>query len=438
MILSTTTRILREKTLENLQKELEALSESKFNHINLGFTEFQTLLDRDINLKPIADRCRQLNLKSTTSHAPIHWPFFFNEYYNREDREILENRIIKSIKMSKFFDVQWIVIHIGTYVDDDGKYDMQKSIECNKKYLEPFIICANEIGIKIAIENGTQNEVDTTPPYPEELIELVDYFNNKYQKEVLGICFDFGHANVGNLDIYKEIKKIGKKLKVTHIHDNYGKDDHNFPYAGTINWNLAMRALRQIDYRGELNLEVRYNSKLKELENKEIIPVDLINNTYFLLQSLENLMVNPEDTDINVIVPKEENIKYTKRKAVYAIIKNEDKIVIAEENGEYFLFGGGIEEGETELEALKREFIEETGYTLKNIEYFDTVKSYEYNDKYGNIEITAKIYIAEFNDKITEKIEKSNILECNTEEYQDKLKQEYQRYILRKYINSSL
>lgn len=437
MILSTTTRILREKTLENLQKELEALSESKFNHINLGFTEFQTLLDRDINLKPIADRCRQLNLKSTTSHAPIHWTFFFNEYYNREDREILENRIIKSIKMSKFFDVQWIVIHIGTYLDRDGKYDIEKSIEYNKKYLERFVNCANEVGIKIAIENGTQLEEDTTP-YPEELIKLVDYFNNKYEKEVLGICFDFGHANVGKLNIYEEIKKIGKRLKVTHIHDNYGNDDHNFCYTGTINWNLAMKALKEINYHGELNLEVRYNSNLKELENKETIPVDLINSTYSLLERLEKLINNPEDTDINVIIPKEDNIEYTTRKAVYAIIKKDDKIIIAKEGGDYFLIGGGIEQGESELEALERELIEETGYTIKNLEYFDKVKSYEYNKKYGNLEITATIYIAEFEKKVANKIEKNSIIECSAEEYQDKLEQEYQRYILRKFINSSL
>ena len=55
---------------------------------------------------------------------------------------------------------------------------------------------------------------------------------------------------------------------------------------------------------------------------------------------------------------KEENIQYRKRPGAYAIIvnKNDDKIgivkVITDEGVENFYLGGGIEEGETKLEAL--------------------------------------------------------------------------------------
>lgn len=437
MEFSTTPRMLKDKTLENLVNELEILSKSKFNNINFGFTEIQDLLDEDIDLKPIASKCKELNLVSNTGHAPIHWPFFFNEYYNRPDREVLEKRILKSIEMSKLFDIKWLVIHIGTYLDKNGKYDMEKSIEYNIEYLDKFIKCADKNGIKVAIENGTQMEEDTTP-YVEELIKLVDYFNNKYEKEVLGICFDFGHANVGKINIYEEIKKIGDRLKVTHIHDNYGKDDHNFPYNGNINWNLAMKAFKEINYKGELNLEVRYNSKMDELLGKDTITVDIINNTYSLLERLEKLIIGQEESNLNIICPKENNIDYTKRNGAYAIIKmGENKIAIAKENDEYFFLGGGIEQGESEQEALEREIIEETGYTLKNIEYFDTVKSYEYSEQRGNLEITATIYIAEFNEKIAESIEKNEVIVCNPKDYKDKIKHEYQRYILKKYINQN-
>lgn len=437
MNFSTTPRALKDKNLENLEKGLEVLSKSNFNNINFCFTEFQNLLDEDIDLEPIAKKCKELNLVSNIGHAPIHWPFFFNKYYNRPDREILEKRILKSIEMSKLFNIKWLVIHVGTYLDQNGKYDIEKSIECNIEYLDKFIKCADTNGIKVAIENGTQMEEDTTP-YVEELIKLVDYFNNKYGKEVLGICFDFGHANVGKLNIYEEIKKIGNRLKVTHIHDNFGKDDHNFPYNGTINWNLAMKALKEIDYKGELNLEVRYNSKMDELLGKDTITVDVINNTYSLLERLEKLMNNLEEANFNVICPKENNIDYTKRNGAYAIIKTgKDEIAIAKEDNEYFFVGGGIEDGEDELEALKREVIEESGYTLKNIKYFDTVKSYEYSEKRGNLEIKATIYTAEFDKKITEKVEDNEILVCNPKDYQNKIKHEYQRYILKKYINQN-
>ena len=437
MEFSTTPRILKDKSLENLEKELEVLSKSNFNNINFCFTEFQNLLDENIDLKPIANKCRELNLVSNTGHAPIHWPFFFNGYYNRPDREVLEKRILKSIEMSKLFDIKLLVIHVGTYLDQNGKYDMQKSIQYNIEYLDKFVKCADKNGVKVAIENGTQMEEDTTP-YVEELIKLVDYFNNKYGKEVLGICFDFGHANVGKLNIYEEIKKIGNRLKVTHIHDNFGKDDHNFPYNGNINWNLAMKALKGINYKGELNLEIRYNYKMNELLGKDTITVDIINNTYSLLERLEKLIIGQEESNLNVICPKESNIDYTKRNGAYAIIKmGENKIAIAKENDEYFFLGGGIEEGESEQQALTREIIEETGYILKNVQYFDTVKSYEYSEKRGNLEITATIYTAEFNEKIAESIEKNEVIVCNSKDYKDKIKHEYQRYILKKYINQN-
>ena len=53
---------------------------------------------------------------------------------------------------------------------------------------------------------------------------------------------------------------------------------------------------------------------------------------------------------------KIENVQYAKRDGVYAIIEreNDNKIAIATD-GDYFFLGGGIEEGETEIEALRRE-----------------------------------------------------------------------------------
>ena len=62
---------------------------------------------------------------------------------------------------------------------------------------------------------------------------------------------------------------------------------------------------------------------------------------------------------------KEENIQYRKRPGAYAIIinKNDYKVGIVTDGEDYFYLGGGIEKGETQLDALKRELIEESGYT---------------------------------------------------------------------------
>lgn len=288
MIYSQTTRVVGEKNnADSFKLGIKRLEDSKFNYANLNFFEIQELLDKDNYEEIFSDLTKFLNassIKFNIAHAPIHYPFFFNTYYKRDDIDVLNARILKALDVSKEVGVQRIVIHVGTYLDENYNYDVEKSIEHNIKYLEPFVEKATRNNILIAIENGTQMEKDdpsfkNTAPYIDELIRIVEYYNNKYGKEVLGICFDFGHANVGKLDIYNEILKIGKKLIVTHIHDNYGTDSHNQPFDGTVNWDDVRKALTDIDYNGELTSEVRYTQE-------ELADSSNINKTYDLIKKI--------------------------------------------------------------------------------------------------------------------------------------------------------
>lgn len=131
-------------------------------------------------------------------------------------------------------------------------------------------------------------------------------------------------------------------------------------------------------------------------------------------------------------------IQYKKRICAYAIIERikDKKIAIATDKSDiYFLLGGGREEDELIEETLKREIIEETGYSLRDVELFDKINSWCYNDKYGYLDIEATIYIAKLDKKILEPIEKDHrILWVSPLEYRDKLYHKYQRYILNKYI----
>ena len=138
---------------------------------------------------------------------------------------------------------------------------------------------------------------------------------------------------------------------------------------------------------------------------------------------------------------KVENIEYRKRPGAYAIIvnKNDDKIGIVkkiiDEGTENFYLGGGIEEGETKLEALRREMIEEAGYTIKNIKELEEVGQFIFVEDKGYIEVIASVYIAELDKKVAEPIEKDhNLIWVKPEEYIDKMFREWQTYIMAKFI----
>lgn len=135
---------------------------------------------------------------------------------------------------------------------------------------------------------------------------------------------------------------------------------------------------------------------------------------------------------------KKAGIQYKKRICAYAIIERikDKKIAIATDKSDiYFLLGGDREEDELIEETLKREIIEETGYSLRDVELFDKINSWCYNDKYGYLDVEATIYIAKLDKKILEPIENDHrILWVSPLEYKDKLYHKYQRYILNKYI----
>ena len=79
---------------------------------------------------------------------------------------------------------------------------------------------------------------------------------------------------------------------------------------------------------------------------------------------------------------KKEGVTYKNRYGVYAVIPdaNHEKIILVQApNGAWFLPGGEIEEGENHLEALKRELIEELGFTAEIGTYYGQADEYFYS-----------------------------------------------------------
>ena len=65
----------------------------------------------------------------------------------------------------------------------------------------------------------------------------------------------------------KVIEKMGDKIKILHLHNNFRTGDmHITPAEGTINWDKVMSALKRAGYKGDVSLEINFgeNFALKE------------------------------------------------------------------------------------------------------------------------------------------------------------------------------
>lgn len=90
------------------------------------------------------------------------------------------------------------------------------------------------------------------------------------------------------------------------------------------------------------------------------------------------------------------------RKKVYAVVEKEDKyVVIKTSHGKYkyMLAGGGIEEGENEASAIKRECIEELNMKVSFIKELGIIRdtsSWEYNGEKFVVEDLMHIVLVKY------------------------------------------
>ena len=130
-------------------------------------------------------------------------------------------------------------------------------------------------------------------------------------------------------------------------------------------------------------------------------------------------------------------ITYEDRYSSYAIIKNNnEEIAVVEMIGWGYIFPGGkIEENENSQETIKRETLEEIGYEVSNLEYYEKFETFYQISSRGrliNCHNIADFYLGDMKDKIMEPIEKNNLHWFKSNELYGKLKLDFQNVVLEK------
>ena len=108
----------------------------------------------------------------------------------------------------------------------------------------------------------------------DAMVAFLDDLNARAGKEVFGLCLDTGHLNMLGLDPVPFIHKLGKRIKVLHIHDNNGgsEDQHLAPYTGTLDFDALMQALADVGYDGDLSFETFRQTSLNKIPRQLLLP----------------------------------------------------------------------------------------------------------------------------------------------------------------------
>lgn len=210
--------------------------------------------DWEEQVRKIAALGQACGVRFTQSHLPYYDIWADNP---PEKVTLMEELIRRAIWASAMLGVKWTVTHPGTYYA--AGHDMRVSMEKNLEYYGRHVETARSAGIGIALENDFEYKVR---PYQRifcssipELIALVDAFDDPTH---VGVCYDFGHANLTGGFHRQNLNLIGKRLRAVHVQDNRGvADEHLMPFYGNIDWPDAMAGLADIGFEGELTYEIQ-------------------------------------------------------------------------------------------------------------------------------------------------------------------------------------
>lgn len=232
-------------------------------------SEVNSFFDRSVQeletfFRPHKEGARAAGIQINQMHMP--YPVYVPSGTKEVNAYLWNNVAPKSMSVCAFLECPYIVIHgfkLAYFLGSEEKEWAQ-----TEAFLDSIAPMAKEMGITICIENlydGIAGHLVEGPCCDAgRAVERIERMNDKYHAEVLGFCFDTGHANLAGVDMENFITALGSHLKVLHIHDNDGISDlHQIPFTFTktrenkssTDWDGFIRGLQKIKFRGTLSFE---------------------------------------------------------------------------------------------------------------------------------------------------------------------------------------
>ena len=180
------------------------------------------------------------------SHAPFPPVRENDDEYSRKTIE----RVKRSLEIAGMLDAKICVVHPCAFKENQFEKNMELY-----HYLEPY---AKNYGVKIALENmwGWDEKLERIVPNVCSTAEDFNRYADAVNPEIFTACLDLGHCGLVGEDCASMIRAMGSRIGCLHIHDNdHIHDSHTLPYLSKMDWDSILKALADIDYRGNFTYE---------------------------------------------------------------------------------------------------------------------------------------------------------------------------------------
>ncbi|MBQ8397585.1 MAG: sugar phosphate isomerase/epimerase [Clostridia bacterium] len=212
--------------------------------------------DWERRIDAIGEAAARLGVEFSQAHLPYDDLFLYSKPRTAREIALFREMTRRGIIACGRLGVKWAVVHPFTDTIH-AEYDNAVNLATNREFYAPYVEFAEKNGTGLAFENMAEFSLEKVKrrycTAADELIELVDSFGSS----AAGICWDFGHAHSVYRDQTAALRKIGARLKATHVQDNRAdRDGHLIPFiGGNIKWEAIMPTLVEIGYTGDFIFE---------------------------------------------------------------------------------------------------------------------------------------------------------------------------------------
>lgn len=220
---------------------LRAIAEQGFTHIHWCHHWNTDFLYCAVEIRQIAQWFSDFGLKLQDLHGSAGqekgW-FSVREYERLAGVELVQDRM----RMAAELGGQSVIMHIPTL---PAESDSTAQCDQLRRSLDALAPTIRSLGIRLALENMANDD-----------FRMLRKLLAEYGDDVVGICYDSGHGNIGQCQGLNNLEQVKDRLIALHLHDNEGtQDKHWVPFTGSVDFPRLCAIIAQSSYRGCISME---------------------------------------------------------------------------------------------------------------------------------------------------------------------------------------